>query len=104
MKALVHLVMNRRGVVRMTKNKPDLARDEIAVGIRLEVPDSAFLAPLIYADLTVPDHAVIVPEVKVEIEPASVDTHPEGGDDLSAPFMGSAVGESRDAQPSSEAP
>lgn len=30
---------------------------------------------------------------------ASVDTHPAGGDSEAAPFMGSAVGASRDAQP-----
>jgi len=73
MKTLIHLVMNKRGVVRMTKNKPDLARDEIAIGLRLSVPDSAFLAPIVFADLDVPEHAVIVPEVRVELDesPAS---------------------------------
>lgn len=32
MKAMIFLVLNRRGVDRMTKNKPSLARDEIAIG------------------------------------------------------------------------
>jgi hypothetical protein len=72
MKATVHIVLNKRGVARMTKNKPDLSRDEIAVGLRLAVPDSAFLAPIVYVDLNVPDHAVLVPEIGIEIEePAS---------------------------------
>lgn len=73
MKATVHIVMNRRGAVRMTKGKPDLSRDEIAIGLRLSVPDSAFLAPIVFADLEVPEDAVMVPEITVELEqPAEV--------------------------------
>ena len=75
MKTTAYIVLNRRGAARLTKGKPHLARDEIAIGLRLEVPDSAFLAPIVLADLTVPDHAVIVPEVSVEL----VDQPTSGG-------------------------
>jgi hypothetical protein len=67
MKTTVYVILGRKGATRMTKNKPDLRRDEIAIGLRLEVPDSAFRAPLVMADLTIPDHAVIVPEISVEV-------------------------------------
>lgn len=101
MKATIHLVIARRGVIRMTKNKPDLARDEIGVGLRLSIPDSAFLAPFVFADLDVPEHAVVVPEICVEfeeppasaIEARSVETEGLG------PQGESAVRDSGDAQP-----
>jgi hypothetical protein len=63
----VYIAMNRKGAVRMTKGKPALRSDEIAIGITVEVPDSAFRAPIIMADLKVPDHAVMVPEISVEV-------------------------------------
>lgn len=76
MKTTVHIVMNKRGAVRMTKNKPDLARDEIAIGLRLSVPDSAFLAPIVFADLDVPESAVVTPEVTVDVDELVTDEEP----------------------------
>lgn len=67
MKTTAYLILNRKGPVFIRKNKPSLRRDEIAVGIRLDIPDSAFRSPIIMADLKVPDHAVIVPEITVEV-------------------------------------
>lgn len=67
MKTTVYLTLKKNGSVRATKNMPALARDEIAIGVRLEAPDSAFESPVVFADLTVPDHAVVVPEVVVEV-------------------------------------
>lgn len=67
MKTTAFIILKKSGPVRMTKGKPSLGRDEIAIGVRLEVPDSAFRAPLVMADLVVPDHAVQVPEVHVEV-------------------------------------
>jgi hypothetical protein len=42
--------------------------------------------------LTWPDHADLVVWLLEQLEPASADTHPEGGDAVAAPFMSGAVG------------
>lgn len=68
MRTTVYIAFNKKGAARLTKTKPHLAREEIAVGVRIEIPDTAFLAPIIFADLVVPEHAVLVPEVSIEVE------------------------------------
>lgn len=64
------IVMSEYGIQRMTKRQGKLARGEIAVRIRLTVPESAFAEPAITADIDVPETAIIRPEIRVEFEDA----------------------------------
>jgi hypothetical protein len=83
MKTTAYIILKKTGPVRMTRNPPGLGRDEIAIALRLEVPDSAFRAPTVFVDLSVPESAVLVPVVHVEAveqDPAPVGTRPEGQD------------------------
>jgi|GEM_PF-4531746 len=63
----VFLALNRNGLVKATKTKSDLRRDEIGVLLRLRIPTSAFQSPYIEANINVPGHAVVVPEIEAEV-------------------------------------
>ena len=67
MDTTIFLAVNRYGLAKATKNKPSLARDQIAIAVKLSIPDSAFRSPIIEATLDVPDHAIIAPELVIEI-------------------------------------
>ena len=67
MKASVYLIADRKGVVRMTKTRPALHRQEIAVQLNITIPDSSFLAPFLTASLNVAESQVIQPIVELEI-------------------------------------
>lgn len=56
-------------VVRMTKTRPRLKRDEIAVRLTIDIPPEAFneIAPDV--KITVPTDLVVQPEVEVNVEP-----------------------------------
>lgn len=74
MRDKIYLVLNRRGVQRMTKMRlPALKGSEVAVQLSITVDDSNFITPLAYADLEVPENMIITqPEVDVTIaEPDS---------------------------------
>lgn len=73
MKTEVYIVLTRFGAERMTKRQASIGRDEIAVKLRLSVPDSAFRSPIITADLEVADTHVIQPALNIEVvaEPKS---------------------------------
>ena len=68
MKTKIYLALNAKGLVKATKGKSTLARDEIGVMLTLEVPDSAFRYPDIAASLIVPETAVDVPEIEIAVE------------------------------------
>ncbi len=62
MKAHIFLTLSRSGVVKMTKEKPNLAPGQRLVRLTVEVPDSAFSAPpVLDAELTVPASALSYP-------------------------------------------
>lgn len=67
MKTKAYLVFNRSGLVKATKGRSSLARDEIGVLVNIEIPDSAFRSPDIAANLVVPDHAIDVPEIEMDV-------------------------------------
>lgn len=62
-----YIVMSEYGIQRMTKRKPALQGDEVAVKVRLHIPQSAFKEPDFSAELTVPESAVIAPEAHVQV-------------------------------------
>lgn len=45
MKAHVYLTLTKAGVVKMTKEKPTLMRDQRAVRLMVSVPDAVFAPP-----------------------------------------------------------
>jgi hypothetical protein len=51
--AKLWLIFRRDGTVRMTRNEPDLSRDERAVALTAKLPLALFRVPLLTAVLTV---------------------------------------------------
>jgi len=66
MKDTIYIVMTDGGVSRITKRWPMLSRSEIAVEVRLSVPDSSFRSPILRATLDVAENAIIQPTIEVE--------------------------------------
>lgn len=64
--AQIEAELSCRGVRRMTKNVPSLARDEIAVKVRVTVPDHVFAPRIAGAELTVNPAHVVEPVAEVE--------------------------------------
>lgn len=63
MKTHIYLTMSKTGVVKMTKEKPDLSPQQRAVRLTLTVPDSAFASPpMLDAELTVPADRLLQPK------------------------------------------
>lgn len=67
MKDTVFLVTDSSGVVRMTKRAPSLYRNEVAVRLTVQVPDSAYRSLQVSATLDVPEERVILPEIEVDV-------------------------------------
>ena len=55
MKIKQWLAINKNGITKVRKTKPDLDWDEIAVQISLEIPDELFKRPIIDARLEIKD-------------------------------------------------
>lgn len=76
------IVMSEYGIQRMTKRIGQLNRGEVAVRIRLVMPNSAFSEPAISAVVNVPESAIIQPSVEVEALDAPEDVRPSIADRL----------------------
>jgi hypothetical protein len=75
MRAHIFLTITRSGVVKMTQQKPTLARGQRSIRLVVSVPDSAFAEPAILdAELQVPADALAYPAVT---EPLKVEVWPE---------------------------
>lgn len=61
------IVMSEYGIQRMTKRQGGLKRGEVAVKIRMAIPEQCFAEPDISVNIDVPLTAVIVPQVEVEV-------------------------------------
>lgn len=71
----IFLVCDHRGIQRMTKRAPHLARYEVGVHLRVTIPDGAFKAPIITATVEVPEAATLQPTIAVDIvEPPPEET------------------------------
>ncbi|MET3349622.1 UNVERIFIED_ORG: hypothetical protein ABID57_001294 [Arthrobacter sp. UYEF1] len=55
-------------IVNMRKSKPKLQPDEIAVKVRVRIPDQVFTQPPFEAEIVVPEQDVIRPAVTIEGE------------------------------------
>ena len=55
MREVIYLVMNRRGVVKMTKSLVPVRSDEIVVKMTVTVPEGAFRPPVVEQSVIVED-------------------------------------------------
>lgn len=55
------------GAVRVTKTKPSLTADEIAIELNLEIPDALFMKPSLVANITVPQSEALNSEIPCEV-------------------------------------
>lgn len=76
MKAGCYLILDANGVRRMTKRDPSIGPREIAVFVRLNIPDSVFYKYIPTVDVTIPE-AAILQAADVEIEVMELEV--EGG-------------------------
>jgi hypothetical protein len=67
MRASCYLVLDRRGVVRMTKRQPELYAGEIAVKVNVSAADAHFRDPYAEASIEIGDDHLIRPEVDVTV-------------------------------------
>lgn len=58
----------RAGVMRLTKQRPALASDEIAVEINLVVPAALFEKPTLKIEAEIPADAAIATEIPAEVQ------------------------------------
>lgn len=65
MKDICYLVFNKRGVLGLKKNPPQLDRGEFAVRLKVDIPDTYFATAYPIVELTVPESAVIAPVIEV---------------------------------------
>ena len=59
MKVKKWLTINNKGVCRVTKGKPGLDWNEVAILLDIELPDALFSKPRLEAKITVPDAAAV---------------------------------------------
>lgn len=67
MKISGYLVVTSNGSAKFVKKYPDLNFNEVAVGVKLELPDRLFERPVLNATITVPDNAVLPYQLPVEV-------------------------------------
>lgn len=56
-----HLIVDRHGKVRVTKNQPSLDPDEIAIGVTLDIPNRLFQRPILSAEIAVTEDMLASP-------------------------------------------
>lgn len=68
MKDICYLVVNARGIVRLTHNRPAMAGGECAVKLRVEIADTIFnrLTPDIA--INIPADKIVQPQATVSVE------------------------------------
>lgn len=69
MKSTCYLILNARGVERLTKTVPDLHAGEIAVRLTVEADAKHFRMPYVDAAIQLEERHLIRPEVSVEVAP-----------------------------------
>lgn len=62
-----YLVVTSGGSAKFVKKYPDLAFNEVAVGINLELPNRLFERPILNATIKVPDNAVLPYQLPIEV-------------------------------------
>lgn len=62
-----YLVINNRGNVTIREREPKLAGNEIALHIKMDVPNAMFARPLLYAEMKIPAEAVPKGKITTEV-------------------------------------
>lgn len=68
MKKDFYLIVNSNGTTKTTKNRPGLNWNEIAIKVKLEIPDMLFQKPQLHASIVVPESAASPKEVDVDVQ------------------------------------
>ena len=53
--------------LRVSKNKPDIGSDEVAVKLNISIPNSLFLKPSLEFNISIPEDAAILPPIDSEV-------------------------------------
>lgn len=69
MKDVAYLIITKSGVQALRKTRPQLNSGEVAVRLRLTVPDEFFERIIPDAEIIIPEEAVLTPPIEVGIEP-----------------------------------
>ena len=67
MKLKGYLIVSSNGITKFAKKYPNLGRNEVAVGISLELPDRLFERPQLNATIIIPDSAVLPYEITADV-------------------------------------
>jgi hypothetical protein len=67
MKISFYLIVNSKGTVKTTKNRPGLNWDEISMKVNLELPAGLFQKPQLSADIKIPDEAATPTEITADV-------------------------------------
>jgi len=62
-----YIVMSEYGIQRMTKRPGVIKRGEVAVKVRLHIPESVFVEPALTAEISIPESMVIPTNVKIDV-------------------------------------
>ena len=68
MKTTCYLIISENGSVELRKRRPDLSSGQVAVKLRLDISDRFFERFIPDVEMTIPDEAVIEPEIEVTYE------------------------------------
>lgn len=67
MKTSFYLVVNDRGTTKTVKTRPNLAYNEVAIAVTLQLPNSLFQKPQLNASIVVPDEAVAPQTIQADM-------------------------------------
>lgn len=73
MKSFTYLILSKTGIVGVRKNKPYLTSGQVAIKLNVEVSDKFFERFVPSVILKIPDHKVIEPNIKVEVNDPVMD-------------------------------
>lgn len=66
------LIINSRGTITIREREPRLAGDEIALRLKLWVPNEMFKRPILLAEMSIPNEAIpkgtVTPEIATNVE------------------------------------
>lgn len=68
MRTTIYVIFTKSGGVTMRKSQPNIKRGEVAVKLKINVPDKFFTQPVPEVDVVIPEPAVMMPEVTVETD------------------------------------
>ena len=68
MKTTCYLIISKNGSIDVRKRRPDLSSDQIAVKLRLDISDRFFYRFIPDVEMSIPDEAVIKPDIQVTYE------------------------------------